>query len=331
MWSIDLKIAVIVLILCGVLLAEVSMSNPNQTCLTPEPNDSSSFGLSVTINEKYVAVGDPMANYVIIYTRDNTGQWVRTKEISPPKDSTPYKVGSGFGRDLQLDGDVLVIGAYTQQDTKDVTNPEDFQERTILVSTFVGRYLTRLDTEIEVKAIDLPIEKRPGFVRFNLLSEGKIKQITLPDNGEPRFGASVALHKNLLIVGSPPVDSEGRAWLYDLSKTSPPLKLTAPNVFMGGSVAISEQFAAAGYYVGGGLILNDRILMQNGRPILTKTLIRNLKNGSTTVIDGVGELSLSGNILATKLRGSYDPKQAGLLEVFRLDNKAVPHLLIRRT
>ena len=49
----------------------MSMSNPNQTCLTSEPGDSVSFGFSVAINNKYLAVGDPTANHVAIYIRDN--------------------------------------------------------------------------------------------------------------------------------------------------------------------------------------------------------------------------------------------------------------------
>ena len=151
------------------------MSNFNQICLTPEPGDSYSFGSSVAINNKYLAIGDPKANQVIIYTRGNFGQWTRIRKILPPKDSTPYKIGRGFELDLQIDGDALVISAYTQQRTRKVTNPESFQERTILTSTFYGRYLTRLDTETEVKAINLPIEKRSGFVQFNLLFRDEIK------------------------------------------------------------------------------------------------------------------------------------------------------------
>ncbi len=316
-------IYLIVLVLSGLLLPKVSMSNPNQTCLTSEPSDSGSFGFSVAINDKYLAVGDPTANHVVIYTRDSQGKWLRSKEIVPSVDSIPDQVGLGFGRDLQLDGDVLIINALTYQNTRDVTNPEDFQVRGILNSVFFGRYLIRLDSETEVKAIDLPMEKKSGFVQFNLLSEGKIKLITQPDNGEHRFGESFALENDLLIVGSPSYETGGGAWLFDLTRPeSKPLKLAAPNSYIGATVAISEQFAA----------VSDRLgdTRYNVPPLPPKTLIRSLSNGSTAVIDSYGELSLSGNILAVMRLPSFDNSRTALLEVFSLDDNANYHLIAKR-
>ena len=85
------------------------MSNSNRICLPSEPGDSAYFGFSVAINERYLAVGDPNANRVSIYTRDNSDRWTRTKYILPPKNSVPYKLGRGFGRILELDDDALLI------------------------------------------------------------------------------------------------------------------------------------------------------------------------------------------------------------------------------
>ena len=321
-------ILLITSILCVVLQPKVSMSNPNQTCISNEPRSSYFFASSVAVNEKYLAVGDIGANKVIIYTRNNSEQWIRSKEILPPQDSTPYKLGRGFGGNLQLDGDVLVIGAFTQQQTKEVTNPEYFQQRTILMSTFEGRYITRLDRESKVEPIELLIERETGLVKFNLLSNGKIKQITVSDNGERGFASSVALHKNLLLVGtfsSYEEKTNGGAWLYDINTTppNPIIKLTDSNALLGGSVAISEQFAVVGHRKNGGHL-------RDGHPMIRKTLIRNLNNGSTRVIDRAGRLSISGNILARMHPRSRDPWIPTLLEVFRLDENAEPHLFIRR-
>ncbi len=321
-------IYLIILVLSGLLLPKVSMSNPNQTCLTSEPGDSVSFGFSVAINNKYLAVGDPTANHVAIYIRDSQGKWFRSKEIVSPVDSIPDKIGRGFGRDLQLDEDVLVINALTSQNTKDVTNPEDFQVRGILNSLFYGRYLIRLNSETEVKAIDLPMKKKQGLVQFNLLSEGKIKQVTLPDNGEIAFGEDTGLgynfafDNNLLLVGSPAYPQGGGAWLFDLNRSeNKPLQLTIPDAYIGATVALNDQFAVVSDLLGE--TINDPKLPP-------KTLIRSLSNGSTTVIDSYGELSLSGNILAVMRFRSEDGEQAALLEVFRLDNDAKPHLIIKR-
>ena len=317
-------------ILCIVLQAKVSMSNPNQICFKPESGDSAFFATSVAVNGNYLAVGDPGANRVIIYTPDDSGQWIRTKEILPPKDSIPYFVGSGFGRDLQLDGNVLAIGAITQQRTSEVTNPEDFQAITThytpYVLTFEGRYLTRLDSEIEVKAISLPIEKQSGFVQFNLLTEGKIKQVLLADNGEEEFGFATAVYNNLFIVGSPSYSIEGGAWLFDLTTSSnKPKKLFYPNTYMGESVAVSNRFAVVGDR--GQTWLYPSNYVSN---IPSKTLVKAIDNGSTSVIDSYGKLSLSDNILAVMFPPSPDGEQASLLEIFRLDDNAVPHLILKR-
>lgn len=69
--------------------------------------------------------------------------------------------------------------------------------------------------------------------------------------------------------------------------------------------------------------------MSNPNPF-TKTLIRNLKNGLTKVIDSFGELSLSGNILAVMRPRSPDGEYRPLLEVFRLDQDTTPHLIVKR-
>ncbi len=312
-------IYLIVLVLSGLLLPKVSMSNPNQTCLTSEPGDSVSFGFSVAINDKYLAVGDPTANHVAIYTRDNQGKWLRSKEIVPPVDSIPDKIGRGFGRDLQLDGDVLVINALTYQLIKDRIYPK----------IFYGRYLINLNSETEVKAIDLPMEKKSGFVQFNLLSEGKIKQVTLPDNGETAFGEDTGLgynfafDSNLLLAGSPAYPTGGGAWLFDLARPeSKPLKLVAPDAYIGSTVALNEQFAAVSDLLGD--TVYDPTLS------LPKTLIRSLSNGSTAVIDSYGELSLSGNILAVMRLPSFDNSRTALLEVFSLDDNANYHLIAKR-
>lgn len=322
----------IILILCFLSQAKVSMSNPNRICFFPEPDDSGYFGSSVVVNDKYLAVGDTGANRVIIYTRDAFGQWLRTKEILPPVDSVPYKVGHGFGRDLQLDGNVLVIGAITQQRTSEVTNPENFQPITThytpYVLTFEGRYLTRLDSETEVKAINLPIEKKSGFIQFNLLLEGKIKQFIFSDKAEERFGSDLAQNNNLLLIGSPPWHTEGGAWLYDLNAPEiEPTKLVAPDIYTGSSVAISDRFAVVGDDGVWEYIPEEYLEHTQYRP---KTLIKSLNSSVTTVIDSYGKLSLDDNILAILLPESEDGEQAALLEVFKLDDNTTPYLILRR-
>jgi hypothetical protein len=89
--------------------------------ITPEPDDIyDSFGSSVAINNKYLAVSDFIANRVVIYTHNHSGQWSRSKILLPPTDSIPDQIGYGFGKELQLEGDFLIISASVEKNIKNV-------------------------------------------------------------------------------------------------------------------------------------------------------------------------------------------------------------------
>ncbi|MEO0834408.1 MAG: hypothetical protein AAFY16_00105 [Cyanobacteria bacterium J06642_3] len=91
----------------------------NITRIVPEPEDNrDTFGAAIAINQKYLAVGDYEINRVIIYTRDNSGQWVRSKQVLPPKNSLPDEIDLGFGKEVQLEGDFLLISTHTTKKTK---------------------------------------------------------------------------------------------------------------------------------------------------------------------------------------------------------------------
>lgn len=115
-----------------------------------------------------------------------------------------------------------------------------------------------------------------------------------------------------------------------------PIKIVPENIdfatiSFGGTVAVSHQFVAIGH---NGRLWGTPVSMypypNNPHPF-AKTLVKNLKNGSTKVIDSCGKLSLSKDILAVMRPGSPDWEQRPLLEVFYLDENATPHLIIRRT
>ncbi|ELS04461.1 hypothetical protein Xen7305DRAFT_00041950 [Xenococcus sp. PCC 7305] len=82
------------------------------TCLESRSGDSKSFGTSLAVDGDYLAVGDPEANRVVIYTRKTDGNWQRKHEIYPPKSSLAKKREYGFGSEIALNNDVLAIRAY---------------------------------------------------------------------------------------------------------------------------------------------------------------------------------------------------------------------------
>ena len=114
-----MKIKQVSLILCGLsLMMSLNILKTNatptytSTCLESRADDSRSFGTSLAVDEDYLAVGDPEANRVVIYTRKTDGNWQRIREIYPPKPSLAKKRGYGFGSELALNNNVLVIRAY---------------------------------------------------------------------------------------------------------------------------------------------------------------------------------------------------------------------------
>ncbi|WP_153009706.1 hypothetical protein [Mastigocoleus testarum] len=319
-----------------------STSTSVQTCLLSEPGDSKSFGYALAISDRYLAVGDPEANRVLVYSHNRNQKWLRTREILPPKGSAAEVVGSGFGYDISLDKSTLVVGAYTEKHKPN--NQEIFQYTNQLGVSFSGGvYKVLLDKKAEVKRIDalsggeisgfsvsadggriafsIKEEEEPGgwIGKVNLLTEGNVKQIFSPTNSaEQNFGVDIDLKNNLLLVGST-FDDTGAAWLFDLETSeNKPQRLAVPNAHMGSTVAISDQFAVVGA-VGG---------LTYATP--PKTLIKGIKDGSRTVIDGVGKLSLDKNTLARMRPPSSDGEQQALLELFNLDDIATPRLVKER-
>ena len=302
----------------------------NITRIIPEPEDNrDTFGAAIAINQKYLAVGDYDANRVIIYTRNNSGQWIRSKQVLPPKNSLPDEIDLGFGKEVQLEGNFLFISTYTTKKIKYVTNQEKFTRERRKGYIFDERYLVNLeDLKTEPKAVGMPMQKSDGLVTFNLFREGKMSKVTLPDRGEASFGASFAHYKNLLLVGSPSGTEERGAWLYNLDELNKePEKLAAPNLLLGNTVALNERFAVVG----------DRDYRQmgfryGGEDVPNKpksTLIRVNKTGSIRTHPLRGRVSLSGNILAVMHPTGGDFVNGAVVEIYSLSSAGAGFLFMR--
>lgn len=321
------------------------ISSTPQSCLASEAGDSESFANASAINDKYLAVGDPEANRVVVYTRDAKGKWLRSREILPPEGSEAEAVGFGFGYDVSLDGSTLVIGAYGSKRNPKIINYTEADEVWLTVSEI---YKTTLDKEAEVERIDITskgeipsglvsadngkivysthaLEKGARF-RVYLYEDGNIKKsfvspTVVKDFDRTGFGNSIALKNNFLIVGSPGEKPRGAAWLFNLEAPSAkPRRLAIPNKTSRRTVAISEHFAAVG-------VRNPFQL-----PSSTETLVVSIEDGSTTLVEGVGKLSSDGNILAMMLpyvsRGGYT--QRALLRVYDLTDINKPRQIVKR-
>lgn len=332
----------------------------NSQVINLPPDENGSFK-EFAINENYLIVGYPRSNRVVVYRPNSQGTWSKTKEIFPPKNSVAAKVGFGFGQTLALEDELLVIGAtYSSLDRinfglENVNEPKvigDFKWM-----AYGNLYQTRLDRDTEIESIDVDAKQAiwgssvtldRGRIAFNtlrsnknrkqgyfkwisevnlLLPDGSLKTILPPKDPQnnPGFGLDIAFNDNLLLIGSPDIDGfpakSGGAWLYDLNlPEAKPQLFTTSKAIMGDALALSEDFLAIGSSASGMYIASDE---------RQKTLVRRLDNGKTTVMDGVGFLSIKGNILLRKQDRSPDFEIKSILEVFELDEQAKAHLLER--
>ena len=301
------------------------MSNPKQFCIEPGADATRTFGQNIAINDKYLAISDSLRSKVIVYTPDDSGGWQKTREILPPADLDLSHPNSLFANEnIELDEDVLTISARTR-------NPKWLKasqsQRDEIPRNIYWRYLTNLKAETPLKQIDLLVEPEPesNRVRFNLLRKGKIEQFILPNMGRRVLGSNpkstIALNENLLLVSYFSEDRTSGAYLFDLARLkAEPLKLSIENTALGGTIAVSQQFAAVGF---------DGINWQwaygpHARSFIT--LIRNLENGATSTIESFGTVSLSGNILAIMHPYDYEAPTV-FLELYRLDENAQAHLI----
>ena len=329
------KSLILLLTIIGVVLTtQITMSNPKQFCIEPEPNATWTFGQNIAINDRYLAISDLVRNKVIVYTPDNSGGWEKAKEILPPADLDLSHASSWFAQEgIELDGDVLTISARTKN-PKWLKKGLSQSQRDEIPRNIYWRYLTNLKTETPLKQIDLLVEPEPesNEVRFNLLRQGKIEQFILPNMGKKVLGSNlrgtVALDENLLLVSYFSEDRTNGAYLFDLTQPkAEPIELSIENTAVGGTIAVSQQFAAVGF--DGIRIFGQWTPGLRARSFMT--LIRNLKNGATSTVKSFGKVSLSGNILAVMKPYDYDVAPTTFLEVYRLDENAHAHLIDKRT
>lgn len=309
------------------------MSNPNQICFYTESGDTNSFGSSVAINDKYMAVGDPNANRTVIYQRDSRNQWYRSRVIYPPENSLVFEAGRGFGRILGLSGNILMVDSVirikpTSPYLVNPNNFRDFLKKDIAYrkNTF-QKYIFNLDLKTKITQIDCIRNNQKELTNFYILHDGELKLITLPNKNEEMFGVSVAVHNNLMLVGSPPSrqrnlePKRGKGWLFNLNKLdSDPKVLTAEKAYFGKSVALSEQFAVVGNSG------TEQLIGNYG--LYPKTLIMSLDNDSSSLIDNQGYLSIYKNILAVmRPRAAM---QSPLLQLFMIDKYSAVSLIMER-
>ena len=296
------------------------------TCINLGKGDF--FREAIAIDNKYLAISNSFKNRITIHTSNRFGKWRKAKEVAPPEGSVPAKYGEGFGTKLYLKDDVLAIETTIFQHVDNVINPDDFILWDETTALFKEVYSIKLSSESEVKPVkedllSLHQSSDKNIRSHQTIFKGKIRKVIF-DRNNKHESLAVASCNNLLLVGHASHYRGGEAWLYDLNTPQKqPEKISATDLYIGTTVAVSKYFTAIGE-IG---TLNPPPL--DAPYLKSKTLVRAIDNGATSIIDSYGKVSLSGNILAI-MRDSAQGHRIALLEVFRLDRYAVPRLIIKR-
>ena len=281
------KVKILGVFLCIVFLPLITYfawyliySATSVICLESKPEDTFAFGKALAINDNYIAVGDPKANRVAIYSYDEANNnWSRTREIYPPKNSVIDRVGYGFGNSLVLNENQLIIGAYSQPKLETIGNepateesklakeyhgavyslllePKErsFLQEIALPDSFklTGYSLTIFNNKIALGATDgtEPYTK-PGKVLIVNPSTLQIEKIIKPPSSEQKFvdfGFVIDGNDDYLLVGSQGLTQNGGALLIDkVGKTEEILVIPdpkRPTTRAGSSVALKNNLMA---------------------------------------------------------------------------------------
>jgi hypothetical protein len=244
-------LGVFVCIIGLIIFAKIShnliYSATSVTCLESKLEDSFNFGQALAINDNYIAVGDPGANRVTIYSYDELkGNWSRTREIYPPKYSIVDKVGYGFGNSLAFNKNQLIIGTYSEPQSDDLgkdveteknefkneyhgavysllldeNNKNSFREIVLPQSVKLSGYaVTIFNNKI---ALGATTGKEPGEEPGKILiinpTTLQVEKTIEPPSLEQKlldFGFVIDGNDDFLLVGSRGLTKQGRSLLID--------------------------------------------------------------------------------------------------------------------
>ncbi|MEM7759972.1 MAG: hypothetical protein AAF298_17875 [Cyanobacteria bacterium P01_A01_bin.40] len=230
------------LIVVGKISWYLIYSATSVTCLESRPEDSFGFGKALAINDSYIAVGDPKANRVAIYSYDEAEKkWSRTREIYPPKNSIIDRVEHGFGSSLVFHHNQLIIGAFSNY------VPSNFDENA--ENKYISRgfvYSLQLDKNNQnaLRRINLPEGINPTGYAVNVFGDRIALKTTVKkdDSKKPdkvlivnpatlkvesiieppillskrgNFGNGIAGNSEYLVISAPDIPTNGGVYLVD--------------------------------------------------------------------------------------------------------------------
>jgi hypothetical protein len=303
----------------------------------PEDGDTSSFGLSLAANEKYLAVGDTKANRIIVYRHDSQKLWVRFRTVSLPTNplATNFRKSCTTFK-LALTENTLIIGTTTSGEIQE-PNQQFYLDTSIVwpiywigavyqIPLTSGNSLERLDSPKNGELAGFYIAAHNNNIAFGIATYdifGKSSDyITVISNGQRHtFTHSgdfslynpFALYENSLVVGST-ICQQGRISIFNLAApNSSPQIVEVPTQIA--RIALTNEF----------IIIAEQ-LNARGFHLNSKTTVLNAADFSITVLDTIGNISAYGSRLVCSHPTTPDKEVGGKLKLFDI-SRAPPELI----
>lgn len=299
---------------------------------------------SVAMRGSHIVVGQPDSNLVSVYRRDANGNWSRIARFGPPRDSDIDRVGAGFGREVALSDNKILIAASYSTAKPGPLDGIDWYRGPYNDYLTGGIFSTPLDAPGVVETISVSgTDKLVGYslaANSNSFAFGFLNKLL---NAEPKrsvllrqgsalrrfeappgdladgFGHALALSEDKFIVGSPVSVNAGAGLLYLLDDNAEPIRIEgAPGATSAAatSVAVGRGWAAVASSEGIGQL---------------RTTVH-IENSGTFELPYGGTLSGSDNILTVTQPGTPDrERQSKLYLVHPLeDHKRDPTLTVQK-
>ncbi len=240
------------LLLIGVVTATYPYSWQDATITVPSPQADAHFGFSLALSSAVTAIGAPEYDT----TASNAGSvWLLYDSTS--KQLSSSVAGAGLGTSLAVDEDTVVAGAPGEEAAHVYTHSGALWP-TVALHRSVGRFGAAVAISGGYIAVGAPEDssnaEKAGSVTVYHLDSGvwTVQQtITASAVAGDRFGTSVALSDDTLIVGAEERAGVGAAYVFTVSGTTWTLQQTltkslAAGAKFGHSVALEGDVAVIG-------------------------------------------------------------------------------------
>lgn len=191
-----------------------------QKITSPESADFGNFGIGVSLFGNYLVIGasgvNNSAGKIHIYKKDSSGEWMFHQSLT----SSDNYENSYFGNSVSLNGNELVVGAYTETNTGNPAmayifklNDNEIWEETQKIQSYESSEHTYFGWMCELKNDKLLISSphlygaEPGrtlLYKKNSQNNWEFDQELKPTNDvtEDFYGWSIAMSDNEIIVGA---------------------------------------------------------------------------------------------------------------------------------